>query len=634
MKIHLSKFRSFLRKCVITGSVGVLLAAVLPQAAFAQTKVVGYIPASKGLRAVIDRTDLSKVTHLNLSFANPNAAGVFLSGGNPVCMDGATGADINYVVQKAHAANVKVLVSVAGGVLPPCSGNWRALLAPATRATVVNNLLQFANTFNLDGVDIDIEGTILDGATVDGNYTPFIQALRSGLSAGKLLTSATASYNGGMIPTSSIPYFDFVNIMSYDTVGPWSGNTGQEHSTYAKAASDIALWESRGLPKEKLILGVPFYGYGFGGYNEAYAFSEIVSTFGTSAAQNDVIGQACAGCSYITYNGIPTIRSKTRLALQRGAGVMIWELAHDGYGAYSLLNVIDTEVKGGATSSVSSSRPASSSASSVSGSCPAWVEGRQYNVGDKVTYQGGYYIAEYANPGYIPTVSTYFWEPIAASQCGGVSSSSRPASSVPASSSSSSSVTNGCPAWVQGKQYNAGDKVAYQGGYYIAEYANPGYTPTVSTYFWEPISASQCGVAPSSSSSSSTGAFTRTIQAESYSVMSGVQLEATQDPQGGVQNVGWIDATDWMTYTNVNFPSSGTYRVEYRVASLNGGGLLDLNLNAGATSLGQLAIPSTGSWQVWTTISHNVTVTAGTYNLGIYAVQGGWNINWLKITKL
>jgi hypothetical protein len=116
--------------------------------------------------------------------------------------------------------------------------------------------------------------------------------------------------------------------------------------------------------------------------------------------------------------------------------------------------------------------------------------------------------------------------------------------------------------------------------------------------------------------------------------MSGVQLETTQDPQGGGQNVGWIDATDWMTYANVNFPTSGSYRIEYRVASQNGGGTLDLNLNAGSISLGQLAIPNTGSWQVWTTISHNVTVTAGTYNMGVYAVQGGWNINWIKITKL
>ncbi|RZA01117.1 MAG: carbohydrate-binding protein, partial [Moraxellaceae bacterium] len=138
----------------------------------------------------------------------------------------------------------------------------------------------------------------------------------------------------------------------------------------------------------------------------------------------------------------------------------------------------------------------------------------------------------------------------------------------------------------------------------------------------------------STQSSSSTAAFTRTIEAETYTNMSGVQLENTQDPLGGGQNVGWIDANDWMAYSNVNFPSSGVYRVEYRVASLAGGGILDLNLNAGTIPLGRLTIPSTGSWQTWTTISHNVSITSGTYNLGLFAVQGGWNINRIKITKL
>lgn len=137
----------------------------------------------------------------------------------------------------------------------------------------------------------------------------------------------------------------------------------------------------------------------------------------------------------------------------------------------------------------------------------------------------------------------------------------------------------------------------------------------------------------SSQSSSSSSAFTRLVEAESYSSMSGVQLETTQDPQGGNQNVGWIDAGDWMAYSNINFPSSGTYRVEYRVASVSGA-QLSLDLNFGNIQLGTLNIPATGGWQTWTTISHTVSVTAGTYSVGVFAPQGGWNINWLRISKL
>ncbi|AUX26321.1 uncharacterized protein SOCEGT47_068820 [Sorangium cellulosum] len=42
---------------------------------------------------------------------------------------------------------------------------------------------------------------------------------------------------------------------------------------------------------------------------------------------------------------------------------------------------------------------------------PEWREGQWYDVGTVVNYQGSAYIAEHGNPGYIPTVSTYFWEP-------------------------------------------------------------------------------------------------------------------------------------------------------------------------------------------------------------------------------
>ncbi|HEX6432525.1 MAG TPA: carbohydrate-binding protein [Niastella sp.] len=123
------------------------------------------------------------------------------------------------------------------------------------------------------------------------------------------------------------------------------------------------------------------------------------------------------------------------------------------------------------------------------------------------------------------------------------------------------------------------------------------------------------------------------IQAESYSVMQGVQTEATTDEGGGL-NVSAIDATDWMAYSPVVFPTSGTYKIEYRVASLNGGGRLSLDLNAGDIVLGELDVPSTGGSQNWTTISHNVYVTAGTYNPGIYASAGGWNLNWIRISPL
>jgi hypothetical protein len=46
------------------------------------------------------------------------------------------------------------------------------------------------------------------------------------------------------------------------------------------------------------------------------------------------------------------------------------------------------------------------------------------------------------------------------------------------------SACSGSSRWVQGQQYAAGSVVSYSGQSYIAKFANPGYTPTISTYYW------------------------------------------------------------------------------------------------------------------------------------------------------
>jgi beta-glucanase (GH16 family) len=126
--------------------------------------------------------------------------------------------------------------------------------------------------------------------------------------------------------------------------------------------------------------------------------------------------------------------------------------------------------------------------------------------------------------------------------------------------------------------------------------------------------------------------FTQTVQAESYNEMLGVQTETTTDAGGG-SNVGYIDTNDWLKYNNITIPSTGSYKLEYRVASPNSTGVLSQDLNSGTTQLGTIAIPNTGGWQTWQTISRTVNINAGTYNFGIFATAGGWNINWWRISS-
>ncbi len=89
-----------------------------------------------------------------------------------------------------------------------------------------------------------------------------------------------------------------------------------------------------------------------------------------------------------------------------------------------------------------------------------------------VSYGGKLYIAKYANPGYDPTISTYYWAPYTCN----VAMAPAPAPApVPVCTAT---------VWRQGQSYAAGAVVSYNTAYYYAKYANPGYNPTISTYYW------------------------------------------------------------------------------------------------------------------------------------------------------
>src|SRR3546814_11933831 len=127
----------------------------------------------------------------------------------------------------------------------PSLGRSNDLVARVRRAATVAALVILGDTQGLDGVDIDIEVQLLTEIDRAGDYTPFIAALSDAMKArGKLLTCATASYEGGMIPVTSIPYFDLVNVMSYDAIGPIWGEAGAEHSSDARAARELDLWRA------------------------------------------------------------------------------------------------------------------------------------------------------------------------------------------------------------------------------------------------------------------------------------------------------------------------------------------------------------------------------------------------------
>lgn len=286
-------------------------------------KVVGYLPA--GRFDMIDELAFHRLTHVNLAFVNPD------NSGNLSC----EGADVGPVVAKAHQYGCQVFMSLGGGYLTPeAESAWAIETLPANRPAFIAKLVQYVQQHDLDGVDVDLEWQY-----VHDWYSPFILELKAALAP--LNVSLTAalpgSYRYPEISPAALAAFDWVNMMAYDLTGPWAPANPGQHSPYDWAASCIPYWVAQGVSADKLTLGVPFYGYDFGQSPVgAFTYGEIVGE-DPANAMLDMSGMRF-------WNGIPTIQAKTQLALDQLAGVMIWEIGGDAFGAdsvYSLLKVID-----------------------------------------------------------------------------------------------------------------------------------------------------------------------------------------------------------------------------------------------------------------------------------------------------
>ena len=119
------------------------------------------------------------------------------------------------------------------------------------------------------------------------------------------------------------------------------------------------------------------------------------------------------------------------------------------------------------------------------------------------------------------------------------------------------------------------------------------------------------------------------FEAESYDSASVVKNETTFDASG-VQDVTSIDSADVMDY-KVNVATAGTYKVSFRVATLNPNATFVLRSATGRTLASIKLIKPTGGYQSWATISTQITLPAGAQTIRLVSTSSvGWNINWIS----
>ncbi|MDF2457282.1 MAG: putative chitinase [Cytophagaceae bacterium] len=559
----------------------------------AQFKVVGYLVNWSGFVSGANAVDYTKVTHINVAFINPDAAGNL----TPVT-------NLTTVSTIVHTNNSKILASIGGanGNKP----NWSAVMAtPTSRTAFVAKLTQLVSDYNLDGIDVDIEGDLLDGTTItDAQYASFISELEIALhSQNKLMTAALGTWFAYRISDATLQKFDWINAMAYDAYGTWTG-PGQ-HSSYNLAVSDLNFWNDRGVDKDHLVLGVPSYGYRWTGTTSAgsssVGYNVLVGSYPRAANQDSItpgVGQA------IYHNGIPTIKDKTALAITNASGIMMWTLQFDlpTSNPASLIRAIDEVIQATLNNSVpvvSITAPATNStftegdvititadATDSDGTIEtvsffASLNATTYSLGDVLT-------APYSKTWTAEGTGTYLIYAKAKDNAYGIGTSANNTITINAATQARSfGGPYAIPGRIEAENFDIGNNF----GYNDLTVANQGNAYRTTT----------------------------------------VDIEANTDGGAGY-NVGWVQAGEWLSYT-VNVAATGTYELKARVATTSAGKYFHIELN-GINVSGNITVPNTGGWATYQTVTiPNVSLTQGLQAMKLVFDSGDFNINYVTFTS-
>ena len=213
-----------------------------------------------------------------------------------------------------------------------CFGGWgrsggfsEMTVTREKRGVFIGDLLQWCLDNGFDGVDYDWE-------------FPADREERAAYSA-LLMETAEAFRPHGLYVSVALGHTQTLDRNAYDAVDAihlMAYDMGVRHATERDALSSIRRLVRSGAPKEKIVLGVPFYGRRMDDRDIAMAYSDILERFGPAPDEDEAGG--------VYFNHRDTIRRKTRHAMeQKMAGIMIWELSMDTDDDLSLLKAIDEE---------------------------------------------------------------------------------------------------------------------------------------------------------------------------------------------------------------------------------------------------------------------------------------------------
>jgi chitinase len=180
----------------------------------------------------------------------------------------------------AHSAGVKVLLSLGGW---GWDRQFAAIVSrPESEEHYIKGVLEVVDGFDYDGIDIDweypdTEAEVAGFARLARRFRKELDAIGARKGTPMVLTMA-ASANPGTLKWLGkellVETMDWINVMTYDFTGERSDYAGHHSPLYASSKQPggnprstertmTYLLEERGLPADRLAVGIPLYGRGF-----------------------------------------------------------------------------------------------------------------------------------------------------------------------------------------------------------------------------------------------------------------------------------------------------------------------------------------------------------------------------------
>ncbi|WP_435974011.1 glycosyl hydrolase family 18 protein [Streptomyces sp. Qhu_M48] len=348
------------------------------------------------VKNIVTSGSASKITHINYAFGN-------VQGGKCTIGDAYADYDKAYTadqsvdgvadtwdqplrgnfnqlrkLKKAYP-NIKILWSFGGWTWS--GGFGQAVQNPTAFAQSCYDLIEdprWADVF--DGIDLDWEYPNACGLSCDTSgpaaFKNMMQAMRAKFGPSYLVTAAVTAdaSTGGKIDSAdyagAAQYMNWFNVMTYDFFGAWAaqGPTAPHSplTSYAgipqagfNSAEAIAKFKAKGVPANKLLLGIGFYGRGWTGVTQAApggtATGPAPGTYEPGIEDYKVLKTSCpstgtvAGTAYAkcgsnwwSYDTPATVTSKMTWAKNQGlGGAFFWEFSGDT-GNGELVGAINT----------------------------------------------------------------------------------------------------------------------------------------------------------------------------------------------------------------------------------------------------------------------------------------------------